>query len=131
MVGAYSGPMGACMALLERCSSWEVTNLHIRQEGEEDMGEFWRRLAMATERGKVERILISKEAMVQGEVQDLRRVWEATELYWGIKDDEDEVRRVVMKDEEDGWEQVVRLLAEEEWVSTTLNRGGGENGKSK
>ena len=66
------------------------------------------------EKGRVSQIVTNREAMVQGEVGDLRRVWEATEVGWRIAANYSDTKRTIVRVDalEDGWEEVLEELAD-------------------
>jgi len=120
--------MNLNMNLLEKCTSWEIQCLEVlpdeNQYEEEDVGMFWRRLAEATGKGKIDKIDTCRKVMVQGEVQDLRRVWEATQKGWWIWADMFRIDKIIIREDgvevdndfnvqlRVGWEEVVRELEE-------------------
>ena len=127
--------MEACMGLLERCATWEIgcftlftsfTVICVKEE----VGEFWWRLAAASERGRLKRMETTRDVMGMGELKDVRKAWEATEfLDMFAVGDELELEEVFVNgtinfadlDEvdsenvEDDWEKVVEML---EWEKT-------------
>lgn len=93
---------GACMDLLERCTTWHLDKLEISQEAawtwnadkcyidveEPDEGlelevkKFWSRLAVVVGRGKVGWIVVTRDVEGMAEQEDLVKVQEATEHEW-------------------------------------------------
>ena len=82
----------------------------------QDWTQVWRRLAAAVERGRVHTIRTSKAVMVQGAKEDLRKVWEATVLWWRVRKAYGRRQIFWMSSEviredrmEDGWKEVLEL----------------------
>ena len=148
--------LDSCMSLLKKCSSWEVMYFTVLVTSlvdgtldveEEEVTKFWSRLAVAMDKGKVNRIMTNRESMVQGEVQDLRKVWEATAEIWGIFPDRilSGGLRIILREEglEEGWQKLEEVLAgieEEEEIDDSFEEiedevegeeGGEESGEEE
>ena len=121
----------AATDLLGACGAWQVGSLMVQleeeeweevmeMEEEEEVGEFWSRLAVVMKRGRVKKVVTEKEMMAVGSVEALRKIWEATELDWLVMANEWFVKRRVVRRRgevervEEGWLEVLQVLEEVE-----------------
>ena len=104
---------GALAHLLACCSSWQVGTLYLAWA----VGERgWAGLARQAAVGKVRVINVDDEVIVRGKKDDLRVVWESTELFWRRESTEGcwgvgSKWKIVWKSEglEEGWGKIMEV----------------------
>ena len=102
----------ALVSLLEKSSTWRVDFLNLAGEVG---GQTWEGLAREVARGRLVGgigkgrgggIYTSREVVRRGRREDLRTVWDKTEVAWSV----DEKYIWYMDEREEGWEQIEKII---------------------
>ena len=99
--------------LLQAAGRWEVGSMDLMAgEGDEqveEMARVWTKLAKAMGKGKVRKVVTTKETLGVGRKEDLEVVWRGTEVDWMVMESEWLVDKVIVRRdrEEEGWQEVV------------------------
>ena len=93
----------ALTSLLARCHTWTIDNLSLCDDVQ---GSIWSGMREAAERGKVATVNVETELVKKGRTEDLRMVWENTEIGWSVG------HIMIFKHEgtEKGWKKIKRIL---------------------
>ena len=93
----------ALASLLARCHTWTIDNLSLCDDVQ---GRIWSGMREAAERGKVATVNVETEVVKKGRTEDLRMVWENTQIGWSVG------QVIIFKHEgtEKGWKKIKRIL---------------------